>query len=69
MALARGQRPGMPGMSGAIPEIGGVGIQVNSATDNSSPAPEPQVEIRSFFPETWLWDMYTVGLVLQRKHV
>uniref|UniRef100_A0A3B3CN95 Alpha-2-macroglobulin-like n=1 Tax=Oryzias melastigma TaxID=30732 RepID=A0A3B3CN95_ORYME len=45
-------------MSGAVPEA-----QTGSAAIayDSAPSPEPVETVRTFFPETWIWDLVEVG--------
>ncbi|XP_024132722.1 alpha-2-macroglobulin-like protein 1 [Oryzias melastigma] len=51
-------RLGSPGPAGAVPEA-----QTGSAAIayDSAPSPEPVETVRTFFPETWIWDLVEVG--------
>lgn len=51
----------MMGVGGFGPP--GVAFSVVENTETASAPAAPAVEIRSFFPETWLWNIVELGLV------
>jgi len=52
---------GQPGLSGASPEIA---METDAAPrSGTNVAASSEVKLRSAFPETWLWDMFTIGCV------
>ena len=60
-----GTRGGQLGPAGAIPEAeSGIDVQEEiSVPDSGKTQEDKPVQVRSLFPETWLWDIVTVGLV------
>ena len=64
----RGPGGGLNGPLAANPDAGievackgeGCGLENSGKTEDESTEP---VKVRSLFPETWLWDIVSVGLV------
>ncbi|XP_029028302.1 alpha-2-macroglobulin-like [Betta splendens] len=52
--------PGPPGSAGGM-GFGGLFPAVNTAQGVGGNAPPPVVTVRTFFPETWIWDLVEVG--------
>ncbi|XP_004075835.2 alpha-2-macroglobulin-like protein 1 [Oryzias latipes] len=50
-----GAPPGLPGAVGAAPEA------MASVAYDYDAGPEPVETVRTFFPETWIWDLVEVG--------
>ena len=68
ISVMRGPGGGLEAPSGAVPDAqievacSGEGCSADNSAKTEDEPTEP-VNVRSLFPETWLWDIVSVGLV------